>query len=531
MSATGRGNTASWIFGRGPTPWTFTLPGFGTLVREGIELNAGFTAMVSVELSVGAVQETVTVTGATPVVDVQSVRTQNLLTREVLDTVPTARTYSSFIALTLGADVTSLGAGDIGGSQGETVTQMAHHGTGDGLTTVDGMKTSSAYNVASAHRNIFNQMMVEEIAIETSGATAEAEGGGLNVNMIPKSGGNTFSGSVVTEYTNESFNSDNLNSDLEARGLENPKLHRPHLRLRSWIGRTTRTGQALVLHGSPKVGQQGEHRGLFFNKNQNNFIPNTFVTLYEPDTTRQAFKDKYVQDHALRLTWQATPKHKFAFTGNMQDYCWCYSFINSFSAPEATWDFQVFPNNNFQATWTYAASSRVLVDAGVSLRVDRQKNGAPPETGNAISIVDQGLGNIMYGSMFANFNSDTNYGDFGNQGAWQSRASVSYITGSHAFKVGFYAMTGKNQQIFLQPIHNEQYRFRSGVPNQITQLATPHSQFQNLDIDLGIYAQDTWTINRLTLNLGARFDHLRGSVPAQTRLAGKYTSAFQLRGR
>lgn len=168
----------------------------------------------------------------------------------------------------------------------------------------------------------------------------------------------------------------------------------------------------------------------------------------------------------------------------------------------------------------------MLVEAGVSLRVDRQKNGAPSETGNAISIVDQGLGNIMYGSMFTGFTSDTNYGDFGNQGAWQSRASVSYITGSHALKVGYYAMTGKNQQLFLQPIHNEQYRFSNGVPNQITQVATPHSQFQNLDIDLGIYAQDTWTIDQLTLNLGVRFDHLRGSVPAQTRLAGKYTPAF-----
>lgn len=505
---------------------TFTLSGFSTFVREGIELNAGFTAAVNVELAVGALEETVTVSGAGPVVDVQSVRTQNVLTREVLDTVPTARTYSSFIALTLGADVTSLGAGDIGGSQGETVTQMAHHGTGDGLTTVDGMKTSSAYNVASAHRNIFNQMMVEEIVIETSGATAEAEGGGLNVNMIPKSGGNTFSGSFVAEYTNERFNSDNLNSDLEARGLENPNsidriydygfgLGGPIVEDRFWFYTAHRKWGSKELIG-----------GLFFNKNQNNFFPGTFVSLYEPDLTRQAFKDKYVQDHALRLTWQAAPNHKFAFTGNMQDYCWCYSFINSFSAPEATWDFQVFPNNNFQATWTYAASSRVLVEAGASLRVDRQKNGAPPETGNAISIVDQGLGNIMYGSTFANFNADTNYGDFGNQGAWQSRASVSYITGSHAIKVGYYAMTGKNQQVFLQPIHNEQYRFRSGVPNQITQLATPHSQFQNLDIDLGIYAQDTWTVHRLTLNLGARFDHLRGSVPAQTRLAGKYTPAF-----
>ena len=300
---------------------TFTLPGFSTFVRENIELNAGFTATIVANLQVGALQETVTVTSATPVVDVQSVRTQNLLTREVLDTVPTARTYSSFIALTLGADVTSLGAGDIGGSQGKTVTQMAHHGTGDGLTTVDGMKTISAYNVASAHRNIFNQMMVEEISIETSGATVEAEGGGLNVNMIPKSGDNTFSGSVVTEYTNESLGSDNLNSDLEARGLENPNSIDRIYDYGVGLGGPLVQDKLWFYTAHRKWGSKENIGGLFFNKNQNNFFPGTFVSLYEPDLTRQAFKDKDVQDHALRLTWQAAPNHKFAFTGNMQDYC------------------------------------------------------------------------------------------------------------------------------------------------------------------------------------------------------------------
>ena len=332
----------------------------------------------------------------------------------------------------------------------------------------------------------------------------------------------------MLEYTNESFNSDNLTSELEARGLENANSIDRIFDYGVGFGGPIVQDQLWFYTAHRRWGSTENIGGLFFNANQQNFIPGTFVSLYEPDLSRQAFKDKYVQDHALRLTWQAADKHKLAFTGNMQDYCWCYSFINSFSAPEATWDFQVFPNNHFQTTWTYAASNRLLVEAGVSLRVDRQKNGAPPETGNARSIVDQGLANIMYGSMFTSFNSDTNYGDFGNQGAWQSRASVSYITGTHSLKVGYYAMTGKNQQVFLRPIFDEQYRFNFGVPNQITQVATPHGQFQNLDIDLGLYAQDTWTIDRLTLNLGIRFDHLKGSVPAQIRRAGLYTPEFAI---
>ena len=82
---------------------TFTLPGFNTFVREGIELPAGFTATVHAELTVGAVEETVTVTGASPVVDVQNVRTQRTLTQEVLESVPTSRSYMAIGALTLGA--------------------------------------------------------------------------------------------------------------------------------------------------------------------------------------------------------------------------------------------------------------------------------------------------------------------------------------------------------------------------------------------------------------------------------------------
>src|SRR5262245_22915096 len=68
---------------------TFSLPGFATVKREGIELTSGFTATINMELRVGAVAETITVSGATPLVDVQNVRQQQVMTRTVLDTVPT----------------------------------------------------------------------------------------------------------------------------------------------------------------------------------------------------------------------------------------------------------------------------------------------------------------------------------------------------------------------------------------------------------------------------------------------------------
>src|SRR5206468_3770088 len=107
---------------------TFTLPGFSTFKREGIELTTGFTATANADMKVGALEETVTVTGASPIVDVQNVRTQNVLSREVLDSVPTGKTIQAFATLTLGAATTGVGFQDVGGNQGESAAAISIHG-------------------------------------------------------------------------------------------------------------------------------------------------------------------------------------------------------------------------------------------------------------------------------------------------------------------------------------------------------------------------------------------------------------------
>ena len=98
---------------------TFTLAGFSTVRREGIELTTGFTATVNADMRVGALGETITVSGATPVVDAQNVRTQNVFSREVLDALPTLKSLQSYAALTLGASFSSAADQDVGGSRGE----------------------------------------------------------------------------------------------------------------------------------------------------------------------------------------------------------------------------------------------------------------------------------------------------------------------------------------------------------------------------------------------------------------------------
>ena len=382
---------------------TFQLPGFSTVRREGLELNTGFTATVNADMRVGGVEETITVSGASPVVDITNTRQQSVLTREVLDALPTSKSVQALAAVTLGALTTgALGGGEAGGSKGEPVFGFAQiHGSQNGVRTLDGMKLSSAYNVSLAARNQFNQMMVQEIVMETSAAAAESESSGLNSNMVPKDGGNRFSASFNVEGTTGDLQSDNLNDDLRARGLTSSSHVQKIYDVGFGLGGPIKQDKLWFYTAARGWGSVEELAGVYFNKNQAILSPGKFGAanppIYVPDLGNPAIYDRYTKDAALRLTWQATSKQKVAFNGNMQDYCWCYSYF--ITNPEAAWDFQVYPNNNWMTTWSYAASNRLLFQAGVSLRQDRQKNGVPPETGDAMPFLEQTTG-IAYGSRF-----------------------------------------------------------------------------------------------------------------------------------
>ena len=176
---------------------------------------------------------------------------------------------------------------------------------------------------------------------------------------------------------------------------------------------------------------------------------------------------------------------------------------------------------------TLGRYNRLLIEAGMSLRQDRQKNGLPfPDSpGDRRSVLE--LSSFTtYGSRCCDPTGDTDYGDRGNQFAYQMQASASYITGSHVLKVGFHNMTGQDQARHIEGVFSEKYTFFNRVPISIQQAAYPHAQISKLKYNMGIFAQDTWTLDRLTLNLGVRFDLLNGYNPAQTRPAGLYTPAI-----
>ncbi|HWW84110.1 MAG TPA: carboxypeptidase regulatory-like domain-containing protein [Vicinamibacterales bacterium] len=506
---------------------TFTLPGFATFTREGVVLDAGFTANIVAELKVGALQESVTVSGATPIVDVQNSRSQNVLNREVLDTLPTSKSMAALAAVTVGALTTgqSLGGGDVGGSKGDTVFGFSQiHGSLQGMRTLDGMRLSSAYNVAASTRSQVNQVMVQEIVLDTGFASVETESSGMNMNVVPKDGGNRFSATFMGEGTNSSLQTgSNISDDLKARGLTVGSPIQKIWDVGGGGGGPIKKDKVWFYAGGREWGSIQNIAGVFFNKPQNQAALDPSVIAaggflpFSPDSSRPAFYDRYTRDAAVRVTWQVDPKNKIAFYGDVQNYCWCNAYFTT--NQEASWDFHVYPNNNWVVSWTNTATNKLLITGGFSYRQDRQFNGIPAIPGspanNAIPVLDVGTG-VAYGSRYVSTGlvGDTELGDMGNQWAYQTRFSMSYVTGSHNLKIGENSMSGFNGIASVSPIYPYQYILNNGVPFQIKEGAYPYSQSQNLKLLLGLYASDQWTIKNLTLNLGVRYDGLNGYVPA-----------------
>src|ERR1700741_2880735 len=167
---------------------TFTLPGFGTLRREGIELTTGFTATVNADMKVGSLEETLTVSGAAPLVDTQNVNQQRVFSRTITEQLPSSPTINQYATMIPGAVLTSgASAQDVGGSRGEFQTGFTIHGarSGDFQQLRDGMFWGT--RVAAGNKmSSLNQATVDEVTVQTSGATAEAESGGALINVVPR---------------------------------------------------------------------------------------------------------------------------------------------------------------------------------------------------------------------------------------------------------------------------------------------------------------------------------------------------------
>jgi hypothetical protein len=495
---------------------TFTLPGFSALKREALELPAEFTATVNAELALGALEETITVSGEASTVDIRSSRAQVQFAQETLQSLPGTGRLATLSAIIPGVTLRRESDRGVGGLSDRTQTAYSVHGAPEAQPVVDGMN----HQIASLTSGVFvyNQINIHEVVVETSGVGADRDTGGMQLNMIPKDGGNTFSGTATFAYVGPSLEMSNINDALLARNLDPNRVGsiKKFRDSAAALGGPIRRNTLWVFAAFREGVTQQFAESVYFNK-----LKQPESLLYEPDLSRPVHSNDYSRDVSVRFTWQAAAKHKIVLANSFQPNCNCvFNLLNPGArrTPEAAGPHHYNPNYVPSYAWTYPATNRILLEAGGSANVinqhDKRERGFPQTN---IQITDQGL-NLIYGNIPTRTLPRRQY---------QERVAVSYVTGSHSFKTGLnvrHVRIGDIDRLGHDLwMHNGSinYRFRNGVPNQVTITDAPWN-FEESVRDVAVYAQDQWTVGSLTLNLGLRFSDAKARTPEQVLGAGFY---------
>ena len=497
---------------------TYTLPGFSTLVREGIELNIGFTATIDVQLSVGDVAETVTVTGDSPVVDIQNVQQRAIMDREVIDTIPTGKSITSYGLLVPGMVGSSDSWGtpltqDQGGMSAQSLQRMSIHGGNsiDQQLEINGLDVGDAYS-AGLNLSYFADTNFEEMSFQYSGNSAETETGGVRINMIPKAGANAFSGSFFTTFTFPELQASNIDQDLIDRGFEtptlsdeiwtvSPNLGGPIIRDKIWFFVSQSSQRAAVVPG-------------------NTFWPVDPAAFRFAANKDDPFVDgTTAREQSINLTIQGTPNDKFKFywTNSSVDkngYLAGASLsANLFVSPEAGVSSEV-RTNNYQVSWTRPHTNRLLFEAGVS----HQKVGYAFNPAERAEVTLPGILNL--GPTIAMRNMSgwlSGVTQRQSPKATQSvRGAVSFVTGSHNLKIGMTGLwlwTGVAQESDNNWMNILTF---GGFPITARYYGTSIEEAEAKP-NIGLYAQEQWTIDRLTVNAGLRFDYVKAGYPDEVR--------------
>jgi carboxypeptidase family protein len=486
---------------------TFSLQGFSTIRREGITLTSGFTASVNVDLQVGSLQETITVSGAAPLVDTSNVRRQTVASSELLATLPVStKNIQSLVTLTPGWS----GVADVGGRYTSEVG--AFHGKRGIKVSFDSMVVENSDGNSSYQ---INAASVQEMVAQTSGVSAEVNADGPVMNIVPKEGGNSFSAIVAGMFSNYKLESSNLNDELRSRGFNDVNRTYRMYDESLAIGGPVKKDK-LWFFGAPRIwGFSRAIAGSYWNKTQNVFLTppgaDRKVVLWTPWTDRPLDKIsgryEWYKSSLGRLAWQASQRNKFTLLFDYQTACNCYGAPPS-SANEAYNDYKFQPSRIVHTSWSSPRTNRLLMEAGAAFTISQWNTfWHPGVTPDIIRVTDQRLG-LSYGSQ-STYRGWPNHTD-----RYTQRFSTAYVTGTHSFKTGVQVeQLVTNAQYIVNG--NVNYRFSGGVPNRITQFSTPYLR-KDRGNDFGAYIQDQWTIQRWTFNMGLRYDWYYGWVPKQS---------------
>lgn len=517
---------------------TFTLSGFGAVSRQGVTVSGSGVIPVSVEMRVGNLQETITVTGESPLVDTQTTRREVVVDQNVISSLPITRTYGGVLYAVAGLSVApGVGGNDLMPSM---AVFTAHGGNStEGRMMVNGLPVAGSFSGNSVAQFGYDIPNAEELQVLVSGGLGESETGGPLANLVPRSGGNRFSGSAFYSGTSHRLQSDNIDDELRAVGIIEPPAIRgnwdgsgslggPVLRDRLWFYGNGRTyGNSQVVEGAApnlNVGKATEW-------------------LYAPEEGVEVRRVDSRLDLSLRLTVQATQRNRFSFSHQYQDRCFGSSLTidgddcrlrtgewigmgSATTTAEAGPGYSDDPTTLTQGTYTATLSNRMLIDAAVS-RFSYGIVGSGQVPNDAVmSLVGVTERSSMYGRANFTYRAPFTFSKYDNV-PWNWRAALSYVTGAHSAKIGYQgAYFMYDRHTFVNETQMR-YFFTGGVPTGVNYFVAPYLDLSDRTETHAVYVQDQWTRGRMTIQGALRYDFAKSWAPGDKQ-GSEETSRFNL---
>jgi hypothetical protein len=497
-------------------------------------------------MRVGALEETITVTGETPVVDVQSARRETVLSAEVVAAIPGNRSVGTLLNAVPGLIVND---GALAASP--TMTFFAARGgpINEGRMAINGMTIAAPFNGGGVSTYILDSVNVDEVAVTVAGGLGESDIGGPVMNLVPRSGGNTFRGQGFINNAGDWSRGDNLNDELRAVGLrETPGIINSYDASASYGGPIQR--DRLWFFGSYRSLQTAAAvPGVVYNANT--YDVSRWDWVGDPTVTARTLQGR--ESYIGRITAQVSAKHRVSYNHEYQQRCegstltidgkgcntrgasWIAAGTATVS-PEANPNY--FGNTPYhvnQVIWTAPMTNKLLLEAGFTRFMFRGgTTGRPSPDGimDVIAVTEQSTAiNPATGLQYApraNFvyrGVATANPNYANPNNW--RASASYVTGSHELKAGYQGAYIRVNNWFLVSEPQLSYRFNQGVPNQFT-FRLPEWHQSDRTGTAAVYVQDKWTRGRLTLQGALRYDRAWSFTPAEhngTDLTSRFNAA------
>jgi hypothetical protein len=518
---------------------TFTLTGFTTTKREALTVSGSGVLPINAELRVGALQETITVSGESPLVDTQSTRREIVLNSETLNTLPATRGYGSALAA-----VPALSIGGVAGAGATTAPTTpdmmfftAHGGdSGEGRISVNGLTLAAPFGGGGTSTFTYDVANQEEMQVLISGGLGEAETGGPSINMVPKSGGNTFAGSAFYSTAGDWSTADNLDDRLRGFGINRPPTLRNNWDASGSLGGPIKRDRLWFFGNVRQWATASVQTGVTANL----FAGDPTHWDYAADESLEPRNVDSRKIYSIRLTGQATPRNRVTFYQEYQRRCsgsalssdaeacraagsgWVGQgrvFGANTGSPESWPGYHDFPYEVTQATWTSPISSRILLEAGFSrFHYGYARFGMAPPDGlvDLIPVTElsgiYGRPNLTYRGIYDPL--DFAYND-NNATPYTWRAAAAYVTGTHNVKVGYQGSYFISNNGRVPNRTQLRYTFNNRVPNGVGYYLTPRWEQSDRTQTLSLFAQDQWTLGRMSLQGAVRYDRAESWAPSE----------------